>query len=642
MANTTVLSSDRLIREETRFQGGYGRTVLETLRYAYRPFRGRILAYASLGFIGRLALLGNANLVGKWVDSFCVGPTCKPVPTFMADWTAETYITVLGFLVAGGFLCTLLFRIRFSQLSARAVSRLYDETTFRTSRLPMAYFDHTPVGRLVTRFSSDYGNVFRLFGGPFAEFISIIFDLVCMITLALVASPLFAPLIVFVVVCNWFVFRANQKKMRACRRELSASRSPAIAHFAETAQGASTIRSFNKTRVFEERFRGLDEYCLDQKRSTVRAILGFSIQMNSLSALLVGGAGLLAWFAIADGRLSVGDTGVFFSFTALAGVTVQNFFEWLSQVEEALVGVERMDHLLRQPLEIGGKLPPAAEFPTGHPRAATPEPLVRGGERALAVRFDDVWFRYSDKLPWVLKGLRFSIPAGQKIGVIGRTGSGKSSLIQALFYLYAIDKGVITVGGRYPDALEERAGAGDRVELTAYRRMLSLISQDTAIFRGTIRENLDVTGTAPDAEMISALEKVGLDFWANPAGLDAPVEERGRNLSAGEKQLLCIARCLLQDAPVVVMDEATSSIDPKSEELVMRASEKFFAGRTQIIIAHRLSTIEKCDQLIWIEQGTIRMMAPPSETLAALKDAGVPDASVKVGMDIKPPNEVPS
>lgn len=635
MSNTTVLASDRLIREETRFHGNFGKTVLETLRHAYRPFRGRILAYATLGFFGRLALLGNANLVGKWVDSYCEGPACKPVPAFMADWTPETYIAVLAFLVVAGFLCTLLFRTRFSQLSARAVSRLYDETTFRTSRLPMAYFDNTPVGRLVTRFSSDYGNVFRLFGGPFAEFISIIFDLICMIALALLASPLFAPLIVFVVLCNWFVFRSNQKKMRACRRELSASRSPAIAHFAETAQGASTIRSFNKTRVFEERFRALDEYCLDQKRSTVRAILGFSIQMNSLSAVLVGGAGLIAWLAIGSGHLSVGDTGVFFSFTALAGVTVQNFFEWLSQVEEALVGVERMDHLLRQPLEAGGKLPPAAVFPTGHPRADKAESLARGSERALAVNFDNVWFRYSDKLPWVLKGLNFSIPAGQKIGVIGRTGSGKSSLIQALFYLYTLDKGAITVGGRYPDALPQREDAGERVELTAYRRMLSLISQDTAIFRGTIRENLDATGTAPEAEMISALEKVGLDFWATPAGLESPVEERGRNLSAGEKQLLCIARCLLQEAPVVVMDEATSSIDPKSEELVMRASEKFFAGRTQIIIAHRLSTIEKCDQLIWIDQGTIRMMASPAETLAALKD-------VKDAKDIKLSHEVPS
>ncbi len=168
--------------------------------------------------------------------------------------------------------------------------------------------------------------------------------------------------------------------------------------------------------------------------------------------------------------------------------------------------------------------------------------------------------------------------------------------------------------------MEEKSRVGIQpLDLNRYRRLISLISQDPALFQGRLRDNLDITGKLTEGEMISALLKVGLHDWANGEGLDFVIEERGRNVSSGEKQLICIARCLLQDTPLILMDEATSSIDPKSEELVMKASETFFQGRTQIIIAHRLSTIEKCDRLLWLHEGELKMMAKPSEVLAELK-----------------------
>lgn len=613
------IENDRLIKEETRFQGGYGETVMDTLKLCFWPYRYRVLVLCILGFLGRLLLLGNANLIGVWVDSLCTGPQCSPVPSVFADWGQQEFINALGTSVGIGFLFTLIFRTQFSKISAMAVSQLYDETTFRTSRLPMSFFDRTPVGRLVTRFSSDYGNVFRLFGGPLAEFLSILFDLTCMILLSVLASPLFAPLILLMAFLDYQIFRINQKKLRACRRELSASRSPAVAHFAETTQGSSSIRIFNKSKVFSERFKNLDQYCLSQKKNTVLAILGFSIQMNSLSVLLVGGAGAISIFAHQTGLLSAGDTGVFFAFTALSGFSIQSFFEWMNQVEEALIGVERMDHLLRLEIEPKSYLPPQAKFATGHPWSSDIEaplsPLDISqlpstvGPRALAVEFKNVGFRYGQNLPWVLKDVSFKAAAGQRIGIVGRTGAGKSSLIQALFELYPVEQGSIEIG-------EQREN-----DLQRYRKQMALISQDTVLFRGTIQENLDVTGLIPAEVLIEALEIVGLSDFASPLGLRAKVDEKGRNLSAGEKQLLCIARCLLQNSPVVVLDEATSSIDPKSEEQVLKAGEKVFEGRTQLIIAHRLSTIENCDLVLWLDEGKVKMFAEPKKVLQELSQS---------------------
>lgn len=602
---------DKLIQEETRFKGRFEKSVRETLVLSFQDYRFQMVTLCLAGFLGRLLLLGNANIIGIWVDSYCQGPNCRPIPTLFLGWTPEDYVTLLLAAVSTGFFLTLLFRTQFSKIAARAVSTLYDETTLRTSRLPMRFFDNTPVGRVVTRFASDYGNVFRLFGGPLAEFLTIVFDLIVMIGLALVASPAFAPLILLVIVVDYFILKSNRERLRQCRRELSASRSPAIAHFSETVQGSTSIRSFNKAPAFSKRFEELDLYCMERKLDTVKAILRFSLQINAMTLVLVGGAGILALTSYNAGLLSVGATGVFFSFTALAGITVQSFFEWMNQVEEALVGVERMDHLLRMPLEEGSFLSAEAKFKTAHQFGPFAQDQSPEKVRALSVRFSNVWFRYSAKLPWVLKDLSFELQAGEKVGVVGKTGTGKSTLIQALFHFYPIDRGEIQVGSYSPRLSADKGN----LNLPAYRKLMAMISQDSILFKGTLRENLDAEGIYSDEHLLSVLKKVGLLGLVWRDGLAYNIEERGRNLSGGEKQLICIARCLLQDSPVVIMDEATSSIDPKSEEQVLRASETAFAGRTQIIIAHRLSTLMSCDRVIWLENGSIRMMDTPEAVI---------------------------
>ena len=617
-----MAKSNLYLDQESSFQGRYSQEVFETLFFAYRPILTRITLLIACGFIGRLFLLSNANLIGLWVDSHCKGE-CRPLPAFVRDFSDLDFLRLLVAVTLIGFSLTALFRITFSRLSAIAVSQLYDEVTLRTSRLPMRFFDTNPVGRIVTRFSSDYGSVFRLFGGPLAEFLSIVFDLVGMLILVTMASPWYLPNIALVALANFVVYRLNRDRLRVERRDLSASRSPSIAHFAETTQGASSIRIYGRQGSFLGRFSLLNNRYLDQKLRTTKELLKFSLQMGALTSLLLLGTGATGLFLTREGLVSVGSIGVAFTFIVLSGNSIQMFFEWFAQFEEAMTGVERLNDYLRRPLELGAKLPATREFPTDHSVYSVDEEvqlklrrLTHSRSASLTIR--DLWFRYSSDSPQVLKGVNLDILAGERIGVIGRTGSGKSSLIQALFHLYPIEKGEILIDGQAADVDSSREGECD---LGVFRRGIALISQDPTLFRGTLRENLDLTRAHSDEEIIEALQRVGLEEWfrAQAQGLEASIAERGRNLSSGEKQLLCMARCLLQDAPIVVMDEATSSVDPQSEEILVRATREFFSDRTQIIIAHRLSTLVDCDRILWLHKGEVRMFAEPQTVIPVFR-----------------------
>jgi ABC-type multidrug transport system fused ATPase/permease subunit len=603
---------------ESKKEGGYNKTIYETLYFAYNPFFIRIGLALVLGILGRGLLLANTNIIGYWVDNL-VGK-----PSLLHGWESAQIVFLLMGMALIGFSFTMIFRVSFSRLSARAVSSFYDEVTLRTSRLPMSFFDRTPAGRIITRFSSDYGNIFRLFGGPLAEFLSIIFDLIMMIVLITLANPFYLALVALIGVMNYLVYKLNQESLRKVRRELSASRSPSIAHFAETTQGASTIRSFRREKSFSDRFERLDQHYLDQRYTTIKKLLSFSFQMNSLTALLLLITGVSSYFLVEKGWATVGSVGVAFTFITLSGNTVQMFFEWLNQFEEAMIGVERLDQYLRMDLEKGNYLPSSAKFATKHP---TYDPKVEKylhsrkltDERNASVEVQDLWFRYREDLPWVLKGVNFTVKPGERLGIVGRTGSGKSSLIQALFYLYPLSEGKISINQNSPKILETEKG----VDLNLYRKSIAFISQEPILFQGTLRFNLDIDNIHSDETLYEVLDQVGLLEWVNTNidRLDQKIEERGKNLSLGERQLLCMARCLLQQSPIVIMDEATSSVDPQSEEIMVRATEEFFSQRTQIIIAHRLSTLAKCDRILWLQKGEIVALGPTAEVLPRFKNA---------------------
>jgi ABC-type multidrug transport system fused ATPase/permease subunit len=614
----------KFLGDEEQFKGRYSSTLIETLGFAYRPVRFRMAGLLLCGFLGRLLMLGNANLISLWADP-------KVRPAWLANFSSDQFIALLAAVTLSGFLLISLYRIAFSRLSAGAISELYDEVTLRTSRLSMTFFDTQPVGRIVTRFSSDYGNVFRLFGGPLAEFFAIIFDLTSMAVLIGLANPWFLVLFVIVGALQGVVYKLNQAALRRERRALAASRSPSISHFAESAQGVTSIRVFDRVTTFFDRFESLNLLYLRHRMRTSNYLYLFALQMGALTALLFLSTGVLGWWLVETGKSSVVSVGVAFAFIMLSAASIQMFFEWMAQFEEALTGVERLDEYLRRDLEPGLRLPSSAKFDLGHPKHSAAHEATLSQERltldrAASLEIKDLRFRYAADLPWVLDGISVEIKAGEKVGIVGRTGSGKSSLIQALFRLYPIEHGEIRINGRraFVETLTtSEVPSGSDVDLRVYRRSIAYIAQEPTLFRGSLRENLDLLGLYSDTLLIEALERVELGGWFRdqPAGLKTEIEEKGKNLSAGERQLLCMARCLLQDAPIVVMDEATSAIDPQTEEVLVKATEEFFAERTQIIIAHRLSTLIHCDRILWLQSGRVKMFDRPAAVLPLFREA---------------------
>lgn len=628
--------------QESQFKGRYNRQIFKTLSLAYSPYRFWIYIFLLMGLVGRALLLANANIIGIWVDSLCAGENCHQVNSLFLNFNSQDFVALLAGLSIVGFLLTWTFRIGFSDLSALAISTFYDETTTRTSRFPMQFFDQNPVGRIVTRFSSDYGNVFRLFGGPLAEFLSIVFDLFWMIILTSMAGIQFLPLILAMGFIQYLVYKKNRDLLRQRRRDLSSSRSPSIAHFSETVQGSASIRLFGRNEHFSERFEKLDKYFLDHKLKMTKAIVSFGLQMNFMTASLLLFACLIAYWGINSGFLTIGSAGVAFGFITLSGNTVQMFFEWLAQFEEAMVGVERMNQYLQSPIESGSALPSETKFSTTHRIAQyhsinKKNPLLE--LKSASVEFKDVHLKYNENLPWILKGLSFKIQAGEKVGIIGKTGAGKSSIIQSLFHLYPIQKGEILIESFSADleteTTEHTNQKDSRLLLNEFRQAMAYISQDSVLFRGSLRENLSLCNLNLmsedqkknlDNKMSAAMNKVGLGHWLQDPrlGLDRHIEEKGKNLSVGEKQLICMARCLLQETPIVILDEATSSVDPKSEEILMQATREFFKDKTQIIIAHRLSTLLLCDRVLWLKNGQAYRLGPPEEVLREFKNQSEP------------------
>lgn len=627
----------RFLEEEIRFSGRYSKNVVATLAEAFRPYRVLTGICIFVGLIARICLLSTANISGYWADTLCQNAAyCHEPPRLFQGFGNTDFLLFLTGVVLVGFVCNIFFRVSISRIGAKAVSTLYDEVTYRVSRFPMSFFDKTPVGRIMSRFSSDYASIFRMAGGPLGEFIGLAFDLVATLVLMSLASLYYVPIVILACLAYFALYTLHTPSMRSNRRQYAAARSPSVAHFAETIQGARLIKVYGKTESFTTKFETQVNTLARERLSLAFASQHYSLHMAMVTALLLLLTGLTGIWLVSTGRVSAGSLATAFTFILIVSTTIQQFFEWLANFEEALTGVERFDHYLRHPLEPGASLPAKAQYipEVRRARPLVPRALPKGAE----VRVENLWLRYGKDLPWVLKGLNFQIRAGQKIAIVGRTGSGKSSLIQALYLMYPPEEGKIVIDGVSPDLslaedqrhTSDRRGQEARIDLNQFRQMIGLIPQDPTLFRGTLRENLvpefsDIT----DEKIWAMLRSIDLEHWVKSLGqgegLDYPIEERGGNLSAGERQLICMARCFLSEAPLVITDEATSAIDPQSEELLIRALDTHTEGKTLIIVAHRLSTVRSCDLVLWLDQGSIRMIGTPDEVLPPFSEASLAD-----------------
>ncbi len=573
----------------------FSKNMFNTLFQCYRPYIIKIILTVVIGFLGRLLLLSNAQLIARFLDQ----------RQNLTSMDLKSLIWQLAILLSVAFVLTILYRTVFSRLSSLAVSRLYDETTYRVSRFPMQFFDTTPVGQISTRFSSDYGNIFRLFGGPLAEFLSLIFDLISILIIIAFAHPIFLISLSISAICFRFILKLNQNELRRKRQELSILRGPSVAHFSETVQGSVSIRQHRKNKLFQHRFEKLDQMFLDCKLSVGSHLMKFSVQLYVISAILFFVHGLICFYLLKNQLIGPGQITVILGFTLLATNTLQMFFEWYSQFDEALIGVDRMDQYLRKPLETDSYLPAHSDFDTAHlkkAKTASQKISSSGIKSEYILSVQNLSFSYPEQIENILTDIQFSLKHGEKLGIIGRTGAGKSTLISALLRLYPIPKGSILIDGQYKTDVED------------HRQQFSVITQEQFFFKGSLRDNLDLYHAFDDKNLIRILEQTGLEL-----NLDFQIDEKGQNLSMGEKQLISLARGLLKNADIFIFDEATSNVDPQSEKLIQRALTNVLSEKTQIRIAHRLQTVEDCDQILWLDHGRIKKYGPTKEVLEAFK-----------------------
>ena len=466
----------------------------------------------------------------------------------------------------------------------------------RVMNSKVLFFDRNPVGRILNRFSSDVDAVERTLANSIEQMIAAAVHALLALAVVLILSPWALVAVVPVL----FLFKKLQHSYRCTGRETkrlnSISRSPRFAHFKETIEGLESIRAFGREDAFWNQFYSRLELNQRSFHAMILANRWFSARLPILTAMITVTAVSFAVVSVTQGKLSPAQAALlmFLSFN------LSDHLNWVvrsfSEAESWMTAFERIRHYgsLQSEAKVVEVPKPLVEV--------SPMKVVRAGATSSAIRVGSISFenysaRYAADLPHALKGVELDIPAGAKIGIMGRTGSGKSTLVQALYRMIDGDQGRILI-----DGVDTR-----EIELSVLRQRLAIIPQTPTLFMGTLRQNLDRYDAYSDDEIWRVLAQVQMDALIKvaPAGLLSEIAENGCNFSLGQRQLLCLARAILTDAPVIIMDEATASIDVATDELIQKTIRTAFVDRTMIIIAHRLGTIRHCDQIVEMESGRV-------------------------------------
>ncbi len=454
-------------------------------------------------------------------------------------------------------------------------------------RLPLRYFDHTPVGRLVTRVTNDVNAINEMFTSMlvnlFRDAFLIVGVMVIMFRLewrlALAVLALF-PLIVIAA----FQFR---NRVRDAYREVRRQIAKLNAYLQESISGMRIIQVFVQEHKANERFTAINR---DKYLSSMKQLLIFAVFRPLMSFLSSFAVALVIWYGglnVLGGSLSLGSLTAFIQYVRMLFEPILELSEGYNVLQGAMAAAERIFLLLDESKE------------------------DRGGGRIIEsfrgeIEFRDVWFSYN-KEEWILKGVSFTATPGEHVAIVGPTGAGKTTIIRLLLRMYPIQKGQILLDGV---PIEE-------LDLSFLRSRMAVVLQDVFLFSGDIMDNIRLRADIPEDKVIEAARFVSADFVEElPDGYRTEVKERGVTLSVGERQLLSFARAVAFKPRVLVLDEATASIDSHTESLIQRSLKKIMEGRTSIVIAHRLSTIREADKIIVLHKGKVIEEGTHQELLA--------------------------
>jgi ATP-binding cassette subfamily B protein len=469
-------------------------------------------------------------------------------------------------------------------LGQRVMQDLRLELFARVQRLSSAFFDKTPTGSLVTRLTSDVEALGEMFTAGVITIFGDILALLGIVGIMLWMNPKLS-LVTFSVlpILIWTVF-SFRRKMREAFRDVRARLANLNAFLAESIGGMAVVQLFSREKTEQGEFTRLNASYRDANLPVITWDASLYALVETLSTIAVG---LIIWYGggeIVRGALSFGALVAFIKYIDMFFAPIRDLSAKYSVMQGAMAALERIFHLLDTETGSGsGSGSELKVFPEPQPQ---PEPAF--------IEFLDVWFAYHGE-EYVLKGFNLRIQQGERIALVGETGGGKTTVTRLLTRLYEVSRGAITL-----DGTDIR-----QMPLPLVRRRIGLVLQDPYLFSGTIAYNISLGDAEAEKRMEQAAVMVGADrFIRNlPNGFQEEVRERGVNFSAGERQLISFARAVAFNPEILVLDEATASVDTEAERLIQEGLSGLMAGRTSIVVAHRLSTIQDADLIVVIHRG---------------------------------------
>jgi len=487
------------------------------------------------------------------------------------------------------------------QITADMRNDLFDHVTSLASQ----FFDRTPVGSLITRLTNDV----EALGDVFATgAIGILSDLLAIVVLAIamfslewrLALMLVSMLLPVTGLIIYFQYQYRKANYRA-REELSALNST----LQENLLGIGVVQLFRREQFNAEQFYRTNRRYNRQINKTIFHDSAVSATLEWIALVAIAGVLILGGSLIMDNSLTFGILASFILFAQRLFDPLRQFADKFTTLQSGFTAVERISDILSQPIDIRDPETPkslpsapsaALTVSISHPQDRL-NPQAKPSQQNLGeIRFEDVWFGYKPD-EYVLQNLTFTIRPGEKIALVGPTGAGKSSIIRLLCRLYETSQGRILI-----DGVDVRD-----ITQAELRRHMGVILQDGFLFAGDVKSNITLGETYSLEQVRAAAERTNVATFIEqlPQGYDTPLRERGTNLSAGQKQLLAFARAAIRNPQVLVLDEATASLDVGTEALVQEALDRLLEGRTAIIIAHRLSTIRNVDRILVLKRGQL-------------------------------------
>lgn len=554
------------------------------------PASGKIFDWAVLrrlyGFIGpyqgRFYLL-----VGIIMLSACLAPVTPlliryTIDDVIASGKGDQLLTMLMIMI-GVLVVQALVQFLNTYLSGWLGQYVIRDVRVQLYRkilqLRLKFFDNTPIGRLVTRAISDIETLADVFSQGMAAIAGDILQLVLVIAVMVYTDwrlALISLSTIPVMLISTYVFK---EKIKVSFNEVRTAVANLNSFVQEHITGMNIVQIFGSEKIEAEKFRDINK---DHRDANIRSIWYYSIYFPVADIISAVAVGMVVWYGARQVLLtdvSFGTITAFIMFINLFFRPIRQLADRFNTLQMGIVSTDRIIKLLD-----------SNEF-TVNDGTLVPKTL-RGD-----VNFDNVWFAYNDE-DWVLRDISFRVNAGETVAFVGATGAGKSSIINLLSRFYDINKGEITI-----DGIDVH-----QYELGELRRNIGVVLQDVFLFSDTIANNITLGDERISREkMVEAAKLVGVhDFIERlPGGYDYNVQERGATLSVGQRQLISFVRAMVQDPKIIVLDEATSSVDTETEEMIQDAIDKLMKGRTAIVIAHRLSTIQKADNIIVVDKGRI-------------------------------------